>query len=150
MATAKIDIKIGRVSFAGEGDDKWIAAQLDKILEKAGSVPATPEDDQDVDGNGDGGGAGDAKSAGTLAKFLEKHKATSNHARRFLATAEWLTLKGAKKHSTKTVVKALKDSHQSRLTNPAICLARNISRGLCEKDGSEFFVTPEGRASLKE
>ena len=44
MATAKIDVKIGRVEFVGEGDEKWVAAQLDKILTWAQTVPAHLDD----------------------------------------------------------------------------------------------------------
>jgi hypothetical protein len=32
MAEAKIEIKVGAVSFSGEGESKWLAEQLDKIL----------------------------------------------------------------------------------------------------------------------
>jgi hypothetical protein len=31
----KIEFSIGDISFVGEGDQEWVAEQLDKILEKA-------------------------------------------------------------------------------------------------------------------
>ena len=34
MAEAKIEIKVGAVSFSGEGDGQWLSDQLDKVLEK--------------------------------------------------------------------------------------------------------------------
>jgi hypothetical protein len=32
MADAKIEIKVGSVSFSGEGDGKWLSEQLDKVI----------------------------------------------------------------------------------------------------------------------
>lgn len=34
MSESKIQVKVGIVEFSGEGDPEWLAAQLDKILEK--------------------------------------------------------------------------------------------------------------------
>jgi hypothetical protein len=65
-----------------------------------------------------------------------------------LATAAWLYLKGKERLTTSDVVKALKDNHQSRLGNPADCLNQNVGKGLCEKDGAEFFITAEGFTAL--
>jgi len=50
--------------------------------------------------------------------------------------------------TTGDVSKALKDSNQSRLGNPSQCLNDNVSKGYCEKDGKQFFVTQEGKVSL--
>ncbi len=46
------------------------------------------------------------------------------------------------------VVKALKESQQSRMGNPSEVLNQNIHKGHCERDGKEFFVTQEGRDSF--
>ena len=35
MADAKIDIKVGAVSFSAEGTEKWLSGELDKVLERA-------------------------------------------------------------------------------------------------------------------
>ena len=35
MSEGKIEITIGDISFVGEGEQNWVAEQLDKILEKA-------------------------------------------------------------------------------------------------------------------
>jgi hypothetical protein len=32
MAAAKIEIKVGGFSFAGEGDERWLSSQLKKVL----------------------------------------------------------------------------------------------------------------------
>jgi len=32
MAQAKIEVRIGNIFFSGEGDSKWLEAQLDKLL----------------------------------------------------------------------------------------------------------------------
>jgi len=35
MGESKIEIKIGQISFSGEGEQDWVAKQLDKILGQA-------------------------------------------------------------------------------------------------------------------
>ena len=35
MAEAKSDIKIGQIQFSGQGEQDWVAKQLDKILSQA-------------------------------------------------------------------------------------------------------------------
>ena len=40
MADAKIDIKIGAVSFAAEGSEKWLSGELDKVLARAPELAA--------------------------------------------------------------------------------------------------------------
>jgi hypothetical protein len=84
----------------------------------------------------------------TLAKFLRDKNAANNQVRKFLATAVWLQAKGKNRLTTADVTRSLKESNQSRLSNPADCLNKNVSKGFCEKDGKEFFVTTEGLASL--
>lgn len=84
----------------------------------------------------------------SLASYLSARQASSNQLKRFLATADWLRQKGVNELSTALVSKALKDNHQSRLGNPADCLNKNAAKGLVEKEGRTFFITPEGLASL--
>jgi len=32
MSEAKIEIKVGQIEFSGQGEQEWVAKQLDKIL----------------------------------------------------------------------------------------------------------------------
>jgi hypothetical protein len=153
MPSAKIDFKLGSLSFAGEGDENWLAKQLDKILESARTLAPVVQknvhetgDDQTGDGDGPLKGTTPGK-IGTLAAFLKTKNATKP-GQKFLATAEWSHLKGKPTLAAADVVKALRDNHQSRLSNPAVFLSQNIARGYCDKNGDQFFVTDEGRASL--
>lgn len=34
MADAKIELKVGAVSFSGEGSEKWLSDELEKVLKK--------------------------------------------------------------------------------------------------------------------
>lgn len=79
--------------------------------------------------------------------YKEKN-ASRNQVVKFLATAVWLGFKGKNRFVTGDVTRALKDSNQARLSNPSVCLASNISKGYIEKDGKDYFVTTEGKASL--
>jgi len=38
MSDTKIEIKIGEISFSGEGNQDWLSGQLDKILDKASEL----------------------------------------------------------------------------------------------------------------
>lgn len=150
MGNAKIEFKLGGIGFSGEGEEKWVASQLEKILDKApGLLANASNSDNEIGGEDDDGSGGNAQQSKsiTLAKFLKDKKASSQTGR-FLATAEWVTIRGNKRPATGDISKALKDHNQPRLSNPADCLNKNVSRGYCEKDGRQFFVTPEGRKSL--
>lgn len=149
MAAVKIDVKVGGIHFAGEGDEKWIAAQLDKILDKAISLGTC--DDAGAPGkyaSEEENGSSKGKATGTLAAFLKSTNSTVNQNRKFLATAQWLHAKGNTQLTTSVVVKAIKESHQSRLGNASENLNQNAKKGHCEKDGKTFYVTDEGRAEL--
>ena len=155
MADAKLSITIGAITFSGEGDDSWLAIQLDKVLEKApliavpkpnrppkgGAGSIADGDDSEEDGS-------DGTEAGTLASYLTATKSGANQVRRFLATSEWLHKKGSKRLTTREVSKALQDNHQKKLSNPADCLGQNVGKGHCEKVGKEYFVTDDGRTTL--
>lgn len=150
MADAKIEIKIGGLTFAGEGTEAWLGEQLEKLLAKAddfaaATAPASVDSEQHHAAP-NGPCSGTPKPTTTLATFLSSNNATANQVLRFLTTAEWLTRKGTAKLTTSDVVKALKDNHQARLGNASDTLNSNVEKGYCEKDGKEFFVTPEGRA----
>lgn len=149
MGEAKVFIKVGGFEFSGEGDQEWVAKQLDKILAKADELtnlsppvreaPAENHKPMGID-------AGIAKKA--LRAFLSEKGATKNQIKKFLVTAIWLEAKGKARLSTGDISKALKDANQSKLSNPSECLKQNVSKGYCEKDDKEFFVTVEGKASL--
>ncbi len=151
---SKIQIKVGIVEFLGEGDEKWLAAQLEKILSKVPELlkieveapitqatnidSAKPKDVKRVQ----------AKST-TLSVFLKEKSATVNQNRKFLAAAAFLTTGGNKLLKTSDVTGALKNSQQTKLGNPSQCLNNNVSKGFCEKDGDQFYVTEQGLEEIK-
>ena len=146
MAEAKIEIKIGELHFSAEAEQSWVASQLDKIIAKADVLSKLAEKHEPASG----GGGAHSKSGNVpaLGIFLTSKGASTNQTKKFLATAGWLYLKGKMKMGTGDVTKAIKDNHQSRLGNPADCLNKNVSKGFCEKDGNEFFLTEEGLGDL--
>jgi hypothetical protein len=147
MAESKIDIRVGEVTFSGEGDGKWVSEQFDKMLKHLPDLVAVAPAQAKADASRKTPGAG--KAQGTLAALLATTNSKTSQTRRFLATALWLQDGGKGRLSTGEVSKALSDSHQNRLTNPSQCLADNVKQGFCEKDGKkEFYVTDEGRAEI--
>jgi hypothetical protein len=148
MAEAKVQIKLGMIEFSGEGEEKWVAEQLDKVLAQASDLLRLSL----AVGTGKKGGGDDIPPLETndpLATFLKSKGVGTNQIKRFLATAIWLSGKGSKMLSTGDVTKALRDNLQPKLTNPSDALNKNISKGFCEKAGRQFFVTPDGFASMK-
>lgn len=155
MSEAKIQVKIGEIDFLGEGEEKWVAAQLDKILAQAKGLQASTPTPPPM---GVGGSAGHAKAdsashqTGTsdpLGTFLKVKNVGTNQVNRFLATAIWLASRGSDKPTTQDVTNALKENHQQKLKNPADCLNKNVKKGFCEKVGKQFFVTPSGFESMQ-
>lgn len=106
----------------------------------------------DLDGGAEKGGGGGAaaapKSTASLASHIKSKAAEKNQTLRFLATADWLRLRGMETLTTAAVAKALLDNHQSRLGNPADCLNKNVAKGCCEKVNGGFYITPEGLKEL--
>lgn len=151
MADAKIEIKVGAVSFTGEGDGKWLSDQLDKVLEKLPLLAEIKAAEPSGDGSENGGGhVAKPKISGTLAVYLKEKKATANQVRKFLATSVWLHDHDRREFlTTAEVSKALADAKQSELTNPAQSLNNNVTKGFCQKQGGRnFFVTDEGRNNI--
>jgi hypothetical protein len=147
MADARVELKVGGVSFCGEGTEAWVSAELDKairrISELAKIAPSLAAEAPE------GPAASPTQKVGTLAAFLKAKNATTNQNRKFLSTAIWLHERDKKDRLTTTeVTKALSDSQQSRLGNPSDCLNQNVSKGFCEKDERGFYVTEEGRAEI--
>lgn len=149
MPNGKIELKLGSFSFSGEGDENWLAKQMDKILEKLNQlhkVATVTSDDGTKNNKGDDQND-DLKNV-TLASFLKSKNASNNQTKKFLATAAWLQLRGAKRLSTNDVTKALTSNNQGKLKNASDCLYKNVGKGLCEKDGNQFYVTEDGINSL--
>jgi hypothetical protein len=148
MAQAKIQFKLGIIEFSGEGEETWVATQLDKLIQQApallklapsavgqGTAPSN------VNQQGEPGIVGSEVALGT---FLKDKNIGGNQVNRFLATAIWLYARGNKMLTTRDVTKALRDNQQPRLTNSSDCLNKNVSKGFCEKQGNQFFITPKG------
>jgi hypothetical protein len=147
MAQTKIHIKVGQIEFLAEGEEAWTTAQTEKFHEKVRDLTAISGEEK-VEEKSPGKGPKTEASSKPLATFLRENNANEKQVKKFLATAIWLEDRGAKRVSTAAVSKALKETNQSRLSNAAECLNQNVGKGHCEKDGNEFYVTPEGRASL--
>ena len=153
MSESKIEIKIGEVKFSGEGEPAWLSEQLDKILEKAEdlialapskpSAPETPAAHQEADLKGHS-----EISSKPLATWLKEKNAETSQTVKFLATSVWLEAKGQNRLQTRDVTSALSNANQKRLGNAADSLNKNVSKGFCEKEGSQFYVTDEGKRSL--
>ena len=147
MGDARIEVKVGSVSFLGEGSEPWVSGEFDKALQRIAElakiypVSATEATSDARPSN--------HKAVGTLAAFLKAKNATSNQVRKFLSTAVWLHDRDHKDRlTTGDVTKALSDNQQSRLGNASDCLNQNVGKGFCEKDGKGFYVTEEGRAEI--
>lgn len=143
----KINISVGNLSFSGEGDQGWLAAQLDKVLKAA---PAIAEVQRGADEVAPKSGAKKhgQDSTPSLAAYIREKKGDINQVDRFLITADWLRKRGAAQLATAAISKALRDNQQKKLANPADCLNKNVSKGFCEKAGGGFFITPDGMKHL--
>jgi hypothetical protein len=132
MATAKINFSFGSLSFSGEGEEKWLADQLDKILEaapKLSEIHAPTETPEPNGSDAAGGSNGSGPMRESLATYLKSKGAETVQTRKFLVTADWLRRRGSNSLNTSAVTKALADSHQKRLGNAAECLNQNSSKG---------------------
>ncbi len=151
MATAKVDIKIGALSFAGEGDTDWLAKQFDKLIQHAPALLqlGPPHDHEGSGGSGQGKVARHKLGeGGTLATFLTAKKATDRDNAKFLATAVWLHANGKDRLSIADVTKAMDEYKQGKIKNPTLVLQRYVKKGYCVGSGRDFYVTDEGTQSL--
>lgn len=153
MAIGKISFSIGTIDFSSEGEEQWVAEQLDKILYKIPElIKVTPKLSQHESAeSGPQTDIGRDSEIGkkTLPAFLKEKKATIKQVKKFLATAVWLEPKGKAMLTTLNVANALKKARLKSLINPSDCLNQNATKGFCEKVGNEFYVTQEGKASLE-
>jgi hypothetical protein len=156
MTVAKLEIKVGAVSFTGEGAESWLAHQLDKVLAKLPELlnlhvensDESLSDHKDL-ANPHIAPHGAVRKGTALAAFLREKKATGSQTRKFLAAALWLhDVKDQKRVATADVSKALNEHNQGKLTNPTQCLVSNATQGMVVRDGKQFYVTDEGRAEL--
>jgi hypothetical protein len=141
--TAKIRIKVGDIEIDFEGAESFLDKKLPELISRLSQMSETRNGDPEKDKV-----RRPAGDPGTLAAFLRASKAGSTKTKRFLATAAWLHRKGSARIRTNDVTKALKDNSQSSVGNASQCLNDNVGRGHCEKDGKQFYVTDEGRATL--
>lgn len=149
MAEGKIRFQFGRLTFSGEGSEQWVASQLAFLLSKIPELTSVPElAEASETTNQEGGAPQKPVQVGSLASHIKAKGGESNQAVRFLATADWLRLKGEANLKTGLVSKALQENHQKKLANPADCLNKNVAKGFCEKAGDAFYVTPEGLKAL--
>jgi hypothetical protein len=157
MTTAKVDIKIGALSFSGEGDKEWLTKQLDKFIQHAPALlQITPAHSGGAAGEGAHREAeththrpATSGKAGTLAAFLTSKNAKKRDSKKFLAAAAWLHAGGKERLTPTEVNDALDKNNQGKVTNPALVLSRHVAKGSCERSGDGFYVTEEGQASLK-
>ena len=142
MSDAKIDIKVGEISFHGEGSQEWLEKQLDKIINKSEALleishvnpPLKDQTDSSIKSNSE-----------NLAQFIKNNNVTRT-IDIFLAAAIWVTSKGQDKLTPKDVTAALRTANQKKLSNASVFLKQNIQKGFCEMDGKSFFVTEQGKA----
>src|SRR5262245_3023688 len=147
MIPSKIEVNVGGVSFSGEGEQAWLADQLDKVLRAASEITRAQPHESAVPPL-ELNRSGTDNFATTLASYIREKGGDDNQVDRFLITADWLRRRGANKLTTAVVSKALRDNHQKSLVNPADCLNKNVSKGFCEKADGGFYITPDGLTKL--
>lgn len=143
----KIRVRAGEVEVEYEGAESFLDKKLPELIAQLSALDANTRPDDVTDG-GDRNKPAGGSDPGALGSFLRKYNASVNQMQRFLATSQWLHLRGSQTIKTSEVSKALQGNHQSRLGNPSEFLNKNVAKGFCEKSGSGFFVTEEGRAEL--
>lgn len=141
-AQAKVRLRIGDLSFEGEGTQDWLSSQISSFLETAITTEFTAK--PDARNSSADNTSPDTPPNESLASFLRAAGGASNQVQRFLATAAWLSRRGHKPLTAGLVAKTLQEHEQKRLGNPADCLNKNVAKGYCEKTSSGFIVTDEG------
>lgn len=154
MTNSKIEIKVGIIEFSGEGEQKWLSEQLDKILEKVPELlkievapPTNPTNSINSQATTPEVTAKPkAVVKQSLSTFI-KEKKPSSKPDIFLATAIWIhDNQGKKRIQQKDINVELKKSSQVPIHNLTQEFNRNVKKGYCVKDSNTFYVTPEGRS----
>lgn len=148
MSQSKLQISVGNISFSGEGEQAWLAEQLEKVLKVAPEIVRTQPIGRNPGLSGNSAASDYNAFATSLASYIKEKGGDNNQVDRFLITADWLRRKGAASLTTAEVSKALKSNHQKSLVNPADCLNKNVSKGYCEKADGGFYITPDGLIKL--
>ena len=147
----KVEIKVGNISFTGEGDQEWLGEQISKVIDSASQVPVSAPTSAGAQTAAPGDAASASNFTTSLASYLKDKGGETKQVQRFLTTAAWLEQRGQKKLNSTAVTKALSDNHQKRLGNSADNLNQNVTKGYCEKQkNGGFFITPEGWKQLGE
>ncbi|MFH1560869.1 MAG: hypothetical protein ABID84_05630 [Chloroflexota bacterium] len=149
MTEAKIEVTLGAISFSGEGEQEWLGQQLDKILEAAPGLANIQLEHVETPSPGAETVRQEGEFKETLVSHIKAKGGERNQVKRFLATANWLKLRGETQLTTAKVASALSENQQKRLANPADCLNKNVAKGYCEKTKDNgFFITPDGLKEL--
>lgn len=142
----KVELKVGNITFSGEGDQDWLERQLANVLDAASQGEDTSQPSGDPLSDRE-----PIENAGfetSLASYIKRKGGDNKQVQRFLVTAAWLWKRGRRSLKASDIAKALLDNHQKRLANPADCLNKNVAKGYCEKTAEGFFITPEGWSAL--
>jgi hypothetical protein len=155
MSESKIQIKVGIVEFSGEGNQDWLASQLDKILDKVPEllkigiiIPPVSKEGNAIGTTGKSNTDSSMTKPTNLPAFLKEKGATTNQVKKFLATAAFIQMNGKDRLITSDVSSLLSKSNQSKINNASDTLNQNVGKGHCTKEGSSFYVTPEGFKEL--
>jgi len=161
MANGRLEFKIGKIEFVGEGEQDWVTELLEKMLER---IPALTKQNNAISSNTKSVISASPVDPGqitanytpfqpttspkaiseNLSTFLRKRDCVDKQRRKFLGAAVWLQLNGKSIIKTKEVTDELKIARQIKITNPSYQLNQNINQGFCQKEGNGFYVTPEG------
>lgn len=144
----KVELKIGEMSFSGEGDQEWLDNQISKLLDAA-----TSDQIRDVISTGTIASEerqSEPTRSESLPTYLRNRGGERSQVMRFLATAAWIHRRGGTTLTTGLIGKTLRENHQKKLGNPSDCLNKNVSKGYCEKTAEGFFITADGWSALGE
>lgn len=143
----KLKVSIGSNSLDAEGPVEFIAEQRQWFEQQIAGLEKTLAEKVVLKGGEEMDQVGNY--TGSLAGYLKEKGGQTSQVRRFLLTANWLRMRGAASLETGVVTKTLRDNQQSKLSNPADCLNKLVGQGLCEKQSTGFFITPEGLESIE-
>ncbi len=92
MSIAKIEVSLGSFKFSGDGEQKWLSEQLDKVLKEFPKLQnivvkeKTPTDDLETTKKS-------ISSVGSLAKLIKDNHADKNPGLKFLGAAVYIAIK---------------------------------------------------------